>query len=166
MSYQLDSTYWQSNALCGDINDINFFAMEDLEESESYDSDALEQAELETSLALSVCTNCPVKRECLQSALDNKDRFGVWGGNTSNDIRKALSIDKNGDPVVREKNQVCLNCKRDKSLTVIARRSNQITIECTFCGITWQSAKAQPEKQRNQVTSKEITPIVRKKSMG
>jgi WhiB family redox-sensing transcriptional regulator len=29
-----------------------------------------------------ICTTCPVKRECLQTALDNNERYGIWGGLT------------------------------------------------------------------------------------
>ena len=27
-----------------------------------------------------ICDVCPVKEECLDHALDNKERFGMWGG--------------------------------------------------------------------------------------
>lgn len=32
--------------------------------------------------ARTICDRCPVRRECLQSALDTPDTFGVWGGKT------------------------------------------------------------------------------------
>lgn len=35
-----------------------------------------------TTTALAVCESCPVKAQCLQWALDNKEYEGVWGGTT------------------------------------------------------------------------------------
>ena len=39
--------------------------------------------------AREVCRSCPVRTECLAHALDNRVRFGVWGGMTERE-RKAL----------------------------------------------------------------------------
>lgn len=33
-----------------------------------------------TDTAKSVCVECSVKRECLEYSLENRIRFGVWGG--------------------------------------------------------------------------------------
>lgn len=39
--------------------------------------------------AKKICARCPVEAECLEWALVNDERFGVWG-NTSQQERKAL----------------------------------------------------------------------------
>lgn len=39
--------------------------------------------------AKAVCMSCPVRTECLAEALDNKIKFGVWGGMTERE-RSAL----------------------------------------------------------------------------
>lgn len=39
--------------------------------------------------AKSICATCPIKATCLETALENNERFGVWGGLTE-DERYAL----------------------------------------------------------------------------
>jgi WhiB family redox-sensing transcriptional regulator len=39
-------------------------------------------SELNTNLAISICTTCPVKVRCLQYAVDNNEQHGIWGGTT------------------------------------------------------------------------------------
>ncbi|MEB3023458.1 WhiB family transcriptional regulator [Mycolicibacter sp. MYC098] len=41
-----------------------------------------------TSAAKRICKSCPVKRECLQHALDHDERFGIWGGLSERERRK------------------------------------------------------------------------------
>lgn len=38
--------------------------------------------------AVAMCRACPVRRECLQWAIDTNQQFGVWGGLTPNQRRK------------------------------------------------------------------------------
>lgn len=33
-----------------------------------------------TRLAKSVCRKCPVQEECLEYAVNNREKFGIWGG--------------------------------------------------------------------------------------
>lgn len=35
-----------------------------------------------------VCRECPVRAQCLEYALDNCERFGVWGGLTERERRQ------------------------------------------------------------------------------
>lgn len=41
-----------------------------------------------TQEAKAICRTCPVRNECLQWALDNDERFGVWGGLSERERRK------------------------------------------------------------------------------
>lgn len=38
--------------------------------------------------AQAVCATCPVRTQCLQYAVDNSERFGIWGGLTEGQRRK------------------------------------------------------------------------------
>jgi len=38
--------------------------------------------------ALVVCSSCAVKDDCLDFALDTRERFGVWGGTTERDRKR------------------------------------------------------------------------------
>ncbi len=40
--------------------------------------------------ALRVCAGCAVAPECLEWALETRQRFGVWGGATERDRRRLL----------------------------------------------------------------------------
>lgn len=37
-----------------------------------------------------ICRHCPVQRECLAEALDERIEFGVWGGMTERERRSVL----------------------------------------------------------------------------
>ena len=40
--------------------------------------------------AKAICASCVVKEECLQMALDNDEKWGIWGGLTYPQRRKLL----------------------------------------------------------------------------
>ncbi len=62
---------WQESALCAQVdNDIWF--------PEKGGS---------TKEAKSVCRECPVQWPCLKYALENEERFGIWGGMSERERR-------------------------------------------------------------------------------
>lgn len=65
-------TGWQSSAACTGT-DIDFFA---------------EAAETVAAAKL-VCARCPVRDECLAFADENDEHFGVWGGMSEKERRRA-----------------------------------------------------------------------------
>lgn len=66
-----DDDPWQAEALCAQTDPEGFFP------------------EIGGSArpAKQVCAKCPVRQECLDYALKNDERFGVWGGLTGPERR-------------------------------------------------------------------------------
>lgn len=67
---------WQENAACLGTSGELFLGPDD--------ERPRERARRE-SLAVVLCTTCPVRQECLEHALTVPERHGVWGGTTPAD---------------------------------------------------------------------------------
>lgn len=63
---------WQEQALCAQTDPEAFFP----EKGGS------------TREAKKVCLSCPVRVECLEYALQNDERFGIWGGLSERERRR------------------------------------------------------------------------------
>lgn len=63
---------WREEALCAQTDPALFFP----EKGGS------------TREAKRVCADCSVRIQCLESALDNDERHGIWGGLSEVDLRK------------------------------------------------------------------------------
>jgi WhiB family redox-sensing transcriptional regulator len=50
-----------------------------------------------TREAKEVCRGCVVRKDCLQYALDNSEKFGIWGGLSERE-RRRLRRRRNGAP--------------------------------------------------------------------
>jgi WhiB family redox-sensing transcriptional regulator len=48
-----------------------------------YPVNAEEEAE-----ALSICATCPVRAQCLDYAIHNREAYGIWGGTTPEQRRR------------------------------------------------------------------------------
>ncbi|HEV3354445.1 MAG TPA: WhiB family transcriptional regulator [Acidimicrobiales bacterium] len=48
-----------------------------------YPANAEEEAE-----ALSICATCPVRAQCLDYAIRNRETYGIWGGTTPEQRRR------------------------------------------------------------------------------
>lgn len=53
--------------------------------------DDIERLRRITDAAIEQCNKCPLKDPCLEYALTNKIRFGVWGGKTSRERTAILN---------------------------------------------------------------------------
>jgi WhiB family redox-sensing transcriptional regulator len=63
---------WQADALCAQTDPESFFP----EKGGS------------TREAKKICSSCEVRGECLEYALSNDERFGIWGGLSERERRK------------------------------------------------------------------------------
>ncbi len=63
---------WRLDALCAETDPEAFFP----EKGGS------------TRDAKRVCTGCPVRAQCLEFALENDERFGIWGGLSERERRR------------------------------------------------------------------------------
>ena len=45
-----------------------------------------------TREAKRICAACPVREECLEYALENDERFGIWGGLSERERRRAKRV--------------------------------------------------------------------------
>lgn len=75
----LDATYeemqdlsWQADANCVGVDPDIFFP----------------ERGASTKEAKSICTACKVRENCLEYALDNGEKFGIWGGTSERERRR------------------------------------------------------------------------------
>jgi WhiB family redox-sensing transcriptional regulator len=69
---EADAQSWQEQALCAETDPEAFFP----EKGGS------------TREAKKICTGCEVKAQCLEYALSNDERFGIWGGLSERERRR------------------------------------------------------------------------------
>ena len=69
---ETDAQSWQEQALCAETDPEAFFP----EKGGS------------TREAKKICTGCEVKAQCLEYALSNDERFGIWGGLSERERRR------------------------------------------------------------------------------
>jgi hypothetical protein len=100
---------------------------------------------LERRPARNICAECPVRRECLQTALESKNIWGVWGGCDESELRRALWVDANGDPMERCRYPHCPFCKARPGRLFVVGVCELMTgrkrerVECSACNFSWRS---------------------------
>lgn len=106
----------------------------------------------EIQKALDICASCPVRKACIQEALDNSERMGVWGGATGAELRRAQSIDLDGKAHVFFEKVRCPYCgpRSTRFLKVISPPKRTRThVKCTNCGINFWTRKVINRKGTN-----------------
>ena len=63
---------WTQRAACRGTDTDIFFPASPEEEAE----------------ALSICATCPVRAQCLEHAIRNRETYGIWGGMTPEQRRR------------------------------------------------------------------------------
>lgn len=74
---------WQRYAACKGVDPDLFFHPRGTDEREM-------------SVAKRICAHCAVRAECLAYALDNGERWGVWGGLSANERRRMKRAKRGG----------------------------------------------------------------------
>lgn len=127
--------HWQKNAECAKPeyeNSIEIFFSNDFSEKHE---------------AKNVCFSCPVRSQCLQWALENKQIWGIWGGNDEFELRRALSVSYLGEEAKRKRPPKCPYCRaRPQNLDVSTedlpgggRWSTAKVVYCKICNFSWKS---------------------------
>lgn len=63
---------WQDDALCAQVGTEMFFPEKDGS----------------TKDAKQICAQCPVREQCLAYAIENNERFGIWGGVSERELHR------------------------------------------------------------------------------
>jgi WhiB family redox-sensing transcriptional regulator len=97
--------------------------------------------------AKNICFSCPVRRQCIQWALEHRQIWGVWGGKDEMEIRRALSVSHNGEEARRRRYPNCPYCgARPSKLETSSqdmpgggRWTVAKIVTCTTCHFAWRS---------------------------
>jgi WhiB family transcriptional regulator, redox-sensing transcriptional regulator len=76
LAFDADEQVWMLEAKCLDADPEAFFP----EKGGS------------TREAKQICAVCPVREECLEYALQHEERFGIWGGLSERERRRARRL--------------------------------------------------------------------------
>lgn len=120
------TVHWQDFALCRGVNADLFFPGQ----GES------------TREAKAVCVDCPVRQACLEYAIANNERFGIWGG-LSRRERERLVTHRQG--AVRPINHGTVGGYKNHHLHGSA--------PCTACRAAYTKAKRDSERRLRLVAS-------------
>lgn len=74
-----EETPWEAQAACNGMDPTLFFGS---------DQESKAQKRFRVPRAKAVCSTCPVQAQCLDTALANDERFGIWGGRTYAERKK------------------------------------------------------------------------------
>lgn len=135
MSSKSKSIEWQIDSICS------------LPENKKYQEFFFSTEPEEKYQAKNLCFECPVRKECLKWALENRQIWGIWGGKDEGEIRRALSVSWNGQESRRQRYPQCPYCtaRPNKLETIVAevpgggRWATMRLVRCTVCEFTWRS---------------------------
>lgn len=118
MTLALTPPAWVAEAACASV-DPQLFTPEDTDALAAYRHARL------------ICATCPVQRQCLETALANNERYGMWGGLTPSERQKLQRPERdpgfctNGHSIAevgRHVSGYCMQCRRDRQARYDQRR--------------------------------------------
>jgi WhiB family redox-sensing transcriptional regulator len=97
--------------------------------------------------AKNLCFSCPVRKECLQWALEHRQIWGIWGGKDEGEMRRALSVSFRGEEIRRYRSPNCPLCgARPSKLSTHSiempgggRWTVAKVVLCGECKFSWRS---------------------------
>jgi len=97
--------------------------------------------------AKNLCFSCPVRKDCLQWALEHRQIWGIWGGKDEVEMRRTLSVSYKGEEARRRRFPNCPYCtarpsKLETSSIEVpggGRWTTARIVTCTACGFAWRS---------------------------
>lgn len=102
--------------------------------------------------AKAFCGACPLRRQCLEYALNERMLVGVFGGVDAKERRRDLALDINGEYLESCYGPIrCPECgpHSTKFLSVIEKRRKSTLIGCSNCGLEWPTRKIINKSQTN-----------------
>lgn len=96
---------------------------------------------------IEVCMICPVRKKCLQWALENKQYWGVWGGLDETSLRDILYLSEDGEEVRTSVEPKCPFCEADiknlfftlEKIPSGGRWTKAKIVNCKTCTFQWRS---------------------------
>lgn len=130
-----DNLDWQKDSLCAEAKNrhaIDWFFSSKQEDRYK---------------AKNLCHQCPVRKDCLQWALEHRQIWGVWGGKDEVDIRRTLSVSYAGEEIRRRRFPKCPHCnaRPEKLRTGVVdipgggRWTTAKIVFCVECNFSWRS---------------------------
>lgn len=123
---------------------------DDSEEPRSIDFYSSNREEQERAKA--ICIECPVRLMCLQTALNNRERWGIHGGVDERELRRVQAINELGESHVSKRGPVrCPNCGpySTRFLEPIEKKRTRTHVKCSNCGIDWVVRKGINSRKPN-----------------
>lgn len=78
---------WDEQAACRGADVEMFFSVEEADQQR----------------ALELCARCEVRQECLESAIERREMYGIWGGMTESDRRTLIRDIRRREREARER---------------------------------------------------------------
>jgi len=88
LANEIDALRWQADGACRDA-DLGLFFSPDGDDETRVERAAERRRRLRQ--AIRICEQCPVRQVCRRYALENGEKFGVWGGLTETERRRIRS---------------------------------------------------------------------------
>lgn len=129
---QLGFQEWEYSSLCSQKTDWDWFT----------------EDQAETNICVSICMECPVRKECLSFALQGMHTDGIFGGKTEKELRILQGVDEFKEYHEYETLAFCGYCASSNIFRPAMKDRQKVKrgfvwIECADCGMGWSRMETQ-----------------------